>query len=168
MRSVFDLNDENYARALRHQTGSGIIGFRGVRRQRGGGFDSILFNLAKYAIPVFEKYVLPHAKEAVQNIITDVKQGSSIKSAIKTNAKKAIKAAGKSLIRNTLNQTGKGITSRKRKRLKIFEKHPDLKPPKRFCISSVKKKKNNKTIKPANRKGLKQTKLKDFGFRPIF
>ncbi|OXA37466.1 hypothetical protein Fcan01_27759 [Folsomia candida] len=123
MKNNLNISEERYLRALQKQLRSGLVGFRGVRRQRGGGFGSILFNLGKYAIPIFEKYVLPHAKDAVKNIMNDVRQGVPIKSAVKSNARKALKEVGKTLIKNTLQQGGRGLTSRRqnRKRKIIIE-----------------------------------------------
>jgi len=116
MKKIFQINEDIYIKTLTNQSGKGYITFQGVRRQRGAGFGSVVYNIAKYALPIFEKYVFPHAKEAVKNIYTEVKSGIPLKQSIKSHTNKAIKEAGKSLLKASFQQKGAGLTTRALKR----------------------------------------------------
>jgi hypothetical protein len=66
MKHIHVFDHSEYHRALEHQIGSGIPVFNGYR-QKGGGLGAILGMIGKYAIPLFKKYVLPHAADALRN-----------------------------------------------------------------------------------------------------
>jgi hypothetical protein len=149
MKKTLNISDELLFNSLKVQRGSGVIIFKGVRRQRGGGFGSVLLSIARYAIPVIKKYLLPHAKQAVSNIISDVERGESIKTAVKRNAKQAIRTAGAHLVKSSVLQTGEGIRSRSNPRKRKAEKN-------KISVSSKKSKKNNSLCKTkAILKGIK-------------
>jgi hypothetical protein len=144
MKKTLNLSDDLLLKSLKIQHGSGVIIFKGVRRQRGGGFGSVLLSIARYAIPVIKKYLLPHAKQAVSNIISDVQKGESIKSAVKRNTKQAIKSAGMNIVKSSVLQTGDGLTSRKTSRKRKSEiVHP-----------SSSSKKSKKTKSCCSKKGI--------------
>ena len=114
MKPKFIFHHDHYYHTLKSQIGSGIPVFHGVR-QRGGGIGSVLGGIAKYALPLIAKFVLPHAKSAVANTVSDIAQnGLSLKQALKTNGVKFLKDVGSGVANSVLNnQSGSGITRKR-------------------------------------------------------
>ena len=52
---------------MRQQRGGNIIGYRGVRFQRGYGIGGIFKSLARYAIPLFKQGAKVVGKRALQD-----------------------------------------------------------------------------------------------------
>jgi hypothetical protein len=82
-----------------------------LRRQKGYGLGGIFGTLARYAVPV-AKFLWPHAKQAFQDIATDVvHQKVPLRQAVKARGIGALKAIGKNII---TGQTGSGRRRRRR------------------------------------------------------
>jgi len=148
MQPVYIFDNQEYYQALKPQVGAGFSVFSGAR-QRGGGLGGILGSLVKYGIPLAQKYIWPHARDAVVRTAEDLIQDrSNIKQALKRNSGNFIKSVGKS-VADKLLQEGSGL-SRKRKKLQspgyshIKAKRPKtLKKPKQI----KKKLTKGKTVK---------------------
>lgn len=110
MKSIHIFDHHHYHHTLQDQIGHGIPVYTGYR-QRGGGLGSIFGFIKKYAIPVISKYILPHAKSALINTVSDVSQGQSIKSALKNNAMSMVKNVSKGIVQP---QSGAGLHGIKR------------------------------------------------------
>ena len=89
--------------------------YRGPVRQRGSGLGSLALKVARHALPIFSKYVLPSAKRVgkefavnllpeVLDLVTGQEPPSHFKKAIKRAAGKTVK-----------KQLGTGATKRRRK-----------------------------------------------------
>jgi hypothetical protein len=117
MKQRYIFHHDHYYHTLKRQIGEGVPVFHGVR-QRGGGLGSVLGSIAKYAIPLIQRYIIPHAKTAAFSTFTDLASGShSIKQALKKNSLGFLKNVGQDIAKtaNSSGQTGSGL-SRKRKR----------------------------------------------------
>jgi len=141
----------DYIEFHKKQIGQGldISVYRGVPYQRGYGFFSNFAN--RYALP-FLKYIGKQAFSAGKDIITDVAEGSTIKSA----AKKAMKKRAASALRDVsdkIEQSGSG----KRKRLK-----------KNKSASNKRKIRSKKSVKIRKRRNRKSSKkIRNFDiFKP--
>lgn len=108
-----------------------------IKRQHGYGIGSFLGSLFQKLIPFARQhvipYVLPHAKSAIKNVVTDAIAGESIKSSLKKNTMQALKGS----VKDALNQSG-GVRTRRRRRTK----HKGMN--KRKKISKRKKRGGNK------------------------
>jgi len=81
-------------------------------RQKGYGIGGFFGSLAKKFLPFATKYLLPHAKTAMSNIVSDVMDGKrTIRETLKDNSLAALKNVGRDL----LSQSGSGV---RRKRVK--------------------------------------------------
>ena len=93
--------------------------YRGPVRQRGSGIGSLALKVARHALPLFSKYVLPSAirvgEEFALNLLPevfDVVTGGGGESATTSSIKKAVKrAAGKTVKK----QLGTGAAKKKRR-----------------------------------------------------
>jgi hypothetical protein len=113
MRSKYIFHHDHYYHTLKNQIGSGIPVFHGAR-QRGGGIGSIFGGIAKYALPLIAKYILPHAKTAATNVISNiVNKRGTIKESLKNSGVQLINDIGNSII---TKQAGEGLVSRGIKR----------------------------------------------------
>lgn len=133
MKSIHIFNHHHYHHTLHEQIGHGIPVYTGYR-QRGGGLGSIFGFIKKYAIPVISKYILPHAKSALINTVSDVSQGQSIKSALKNNAMSLVKNVSKGIvqpqsgaglrgIKRVGEETDHSVHNKKSKNLKVVHHH---------------------------------------------
>jgi len=116
MKSKYIFHHDNYYHTLKSQVGNGIPVFHGVR-QRGGGIGSVLGGIAKYALPLIAKYVLPHAKSAVADTFSDLtKNGLSVKQALKSNGLQFLKNVGSGVVSSVLSkQSGNGLVRKSTK-----------------------------------------------------
>lgn len=116
MRQKYIFHHDHYYHTLKDQIGNGIPVFHGVR-QRGGGIGSVLGGIAKYALPLLMKWVMPHAKKAALSTVADVaKGGKSLKSSLKRNGLALLKDVGTDVLNSVRNkQIGKGLGSRQKK-----------------------------------------------------
>jgi len=86
----FNYDMINWSNLLQEQTGNGMF-FRGVEMQRGRGFGAIVSMLPRL-IPAFLNS--PVGKELISagsNIISDVKTGSDVKTALKKRGRQSIR-----------------------------------------------------------------------------
>lgn len=104
MRKIHVFNEQHYHNALDPTFSTGAF----VTKQQGGGLGSFAGNIKRYSIPVLNKYVMPHAKQAVKDII----HGHGIKRSIQRNALGVVQDIGNDII-DSYRQKGRGI-SRKR------------------------------------------------------
>lgn len=149
MKHVHVFHHEHYHRVLENQIGKGIPVFRGYR-QKGGGLGSILGFIGRYGLPLITKYILPHAAPAIMSTVSDITNGQSIKTALKSNAIKMATKFGKSILKP---QAGAGLGSRKRKALlgatseecKVLHESHHSSNPKKSKASSVKSGNKRKT-----------------------
>ena len=113
-KSKYIFHHDHYYHTLKSQIGNGIPVFHGVR-QRGGGIGSVLGGIAKYALPLIAKYILPHAKSAVASTVSDIAQnGLTVKQALKSNGLKFLKKVGSGVVNSVLNnQSGSGIVRKR-------------------------------------------------------
>lgn len=116
MKQKYIFHHDHYYHTLKEQGGEGIPVFHGVR-QRGGGIGSVLGGIAKYALPLFMKYVFPHARDAAISTISDVAVNKeSVKSSLKKNGIGFLKKVGTEILNTTNNtQSGKGINRKRAK-----------------------------------------------------
>jgi|SRR5882757_1962554 len=82
-------------------------------RQRGSGLGSFLMNIGRKLIPLVKKFILPHAKTALQNVANEVlhNDGNLVES-LKKNSLGALKGIGNQII----NQSGSGTRRQSIKR----------------------------------------------------
>jgi len=158
MKHIHVFDHSEYHRALEHQIGSGIPVFNGYR-QKGGGLGAILGMIGKYAIPLFKKYVLPHAADALRNTASDISSGASVKDAFKNNALSLAKNVGKEVIKR---QSGGGMGCTKR--IKTATVSALLKKPSTKQKRKVTKRKSN--IKQKRKTPLKKRKIQKRKTRP--
>ena len=150
MKHRYIFNHDHYYHTLKGQIGEGLPVFHGVR-QRGGGLGSVIGSIAKYAIPLIQRYILPHAKSAALSTLADVTSGGqSIKQALKRNGVGFLRNVGGDILSTAKNsnQTGRGLNrgvSRKRRVSTVIKKST---PRKRI----KKKSPNKKRTKPAKKK----------------
>lgn len=103
---------------------SGLLVYRpNLRRQHGFGLGSFFGSAFRRLAPLAQKYILPHAKNAVQNIILphaktavqniarEALAGRNLKESLIDNSKSALKAVAGQVF----NQSGSGCRGRKRK-----------------------------------------------------
>jgi hypothetical protein len=109
MKHVHIFNHHYYHQTLHEQVGKGIPVFTGYR-QKGGGLGSILGFIGKYAIPLINKYVLPHAKTALVNTVSDLGSGKTLKQSLKSNSVKLLQNVGNEIVKR---QIGNGLGSKK-------------------------------------------------------
>lgn len=160
MRTVHIFNEQHYHNALDPRFSHGTI----VTKQQGGGLGSFAGNIKRYSIPVFNKYVVPHAKQAVKDII----HGHGIKRSIQRNALGVVQDIGNDII-DSYRQKGRGI---RRKKVII----PPALMHKGSNSTAVKKKQKQKKAKSkasvSRRKNTKQSKSskkkKNISKRDIF
>src|SRR5882757_5264698 len=82
-------------------------------RQRGSGLGSFLMNIGRKLIPLVKKFILPHAKTALQNVANEVLHNDgNLGESLKRNSIGALKGIGNQII----NQSGSGLRRRKNKR----------------------------------------------------
>jgi len=105
MKRIHIFDHEAYHKTLKHQIGSGLPVFAGYRQQ-GGGLGSIVGLIGRYVLPLFAKHVIPHAKSAVFNTLSDVAKGKTIGDALHANSTSLLKNVGDSLLDR---QTGRGL-----------------------------------------------------------
>jgi hypothetical protein len=107
MKQAYTFHHTNYYHTLKSQIGGGIHVYAGTR-QRGGGIGNVLSFVSKYAIPLINRYILPHAKEALVRTASDVAENrSTIKQSLKANSKNLLKNIGSDVFKN-LTQGGLG------------------------------------------------------------
>lgn len=112
-------------------------------RQKGGGVGGVFGAMKRYSIPIVQKYLVPHFREAVVNTVKDVAlRGSSVGGALKNNTKKFLGGLGEDIYKNIV-QRGRGIS---RKRTKS-----------RKCTSS---KKNSRVVKAKAKRVYKKKPVK--------
>jgi hypothetical protein len=147
MKHPYIFHHHHYYHTLKSQIGGGIPFYSGIR-QSGGGFGGVLSFFSKYAIPLFSKYILPHAREALVNTVSDVAQNrSNLKQSIKSNSKSFINKVGQNIFKN-LSPKGEGRKPVKRKTKSSPKKNKKLKISKKI-----------KTNKKAHCKKLKSSKI---------
>lgn len=116
MKQKYIFQNDDYFNTFKEQIGSGIPVFHGVS-QRGSGLGLIFATKAKYAIPLVKKYLLPHAKSAALNTISEVASGKSFKQSKKNQGLGFLKNVGKDILLNSTQiQSGKGIHLRHKNR----------------------------------------------------
>jgi hypothetical protein len=111
---------------------------------------AILGMIGKYAIPLFKKYVLPHAADALRNTASDISSGATIKDAFKNNALSLAKNVGKEVIKR---QSGGGMGCTKRIRTTTVSsllKKPATKKKRRVIKrkTNIKRKRKTPVTKP--------------------
>lgn len=105
----------------------------------GAGLGGIFGAIAKHLIPFAQKYILPHAVNAVRNVTSDAIAGkSSLKDSLKTHGLGALKGVRQQI----LDQTGSGRRPRKKSTQKRVVAKAKQQP---------KVKKNSKTKKVAKK-----------------
>ena len=116
--------------------------YRGPVRQRGSGIGSLALKVARHALPLLSKYVLPSAKRVGKDFalnllpeVFDVVTGRGCEPATSSSIKKAVKrAAGKTV----MNQLGTGGAAKKKRR--------------RQSVGKSSKTKNSRTAKKGRKK----------------
>ena len=105
------LNSKEAYNHFRPQSGGGF--FRGNLRQRGRGIGGILSSIARTALPIFKKHILPQVGKTLLATASDIASGKNIKQSVKKRTKKA----GKQILRNLINKppTKKRLTKRRPK-----------------------------------------------------
>jgi len=145
MRCKYIFQNDHYYHTLKSQVGHGIPVFHGVH-QRGGGIGDILGGIAKYALPLIAKYILPHATSTIASTLSDVSHnGFTVKQALKKNSLNLVRNVAGSVADSV--QKGKCISKRRNKSKRVVQKVKRKKP------SKIKRKKTSKV-----RKGLKKPK----------
>lgn len=116
MKEKYIFKDDFYYNTLKQQLGAGVSipVFHGVS-QRGRGLGAVFGTIAKYAIPIISRYILPHAKSAAINTISDVVSNrKSLKNSLKSNSIGFLKNVESDILSNTFsNQAGQGIKKQK-------------------------------------------------------
>ena len=92
------------------QYGGGF--FRGNPHQRGRGLGGVLGSIARIALPIFKKHVLPHVGKSLVATAGDIVAGKNIKASLKKRGKKA----GKNILRSLVDKPPKKKRLRKSKK----------------------------------------------------
>ena len=97
--------------------------YRGPVRQRGSGIGSLALKVARHALPLLSKYVLPSAKRVGKDFalnllpeVFDVVNGRGDEPATSSSIKKAVKRAAGKTVRK---QLGIGAAKKKRRQQSI-------------------------------------------------
>lgn len=157
MKNIHIFNHHHYHETLNEQIGKGIPVFVGSR-QKGGGLGSILGLIGRYVIPLLQKYVFPHAKNAIVNTVSDLAQGKPLSQTLKNQTLGMLKNVGTSL---TKPQKGSGLKDSKIKRIGTFECGMGKKRKQTKAKKNIKKKPKLSTKKP-------KSKTKPLSKRDIF
>ena len=129
--------------------------YRGPVRQRGSGIGSLALKVARHALPLLSKYVLPSAKRVGKDFalnllpeVFDVVTGRGGEPATSSSIKKAVKrAAGKTVKK----QLGTGAAKKKRR-------HQSVGKSSKTKNSRTAKKGAQKTIRRQNNNNKKDSK----------
>ena len=92
------------------QYGGGF--FKGSPHQRGRGLGDVLSNIARVALPIFKRHVLPHVGKTLLATAGDVVAGKNFKESVKKRSKKA----GKNILRSLIDKPPKNKRLKKRKK----------------------------------------------------
>jgi len=103
MKRIHIFDHGAYHQSLIHQVGNGLPVFAGYR-QHGAGLGNILGIIGRYVLLLFARHVIPHAKSAIPNTISDVVKGKSLGEAFQANGSSMLRNLGSSLL-----QTGEGL-----------------------------------------------------------
>lgn len=155
MKRLHIFDHSEYHKALHEQIGNGIPVFNGYR-QKGGGLGGILGYIGRYALPLLNKYILPHAKNALINTISDVTSGVPLKSSIKSNATSLLNNVGNHIAGR---QAGGNMVRTKRVKSSSISSLPLRSPAKKHC-SVVRSKQTKGYNKKRNKKIKKISKTK--------
>jgi hypothetical protein len=163
MKTIHIFDHSHYHDALLHQVGHGIPVFNRYR-QKGGGLGSILGYIGRYAIPLFNKYIMPHAKTAITNTVNDVVSGKSVAESLKSNSAAMAKNVGRAIINR---QTGSGLGPTKRVKSVDLDSIMQSKPTRKVRRKSAGKVKKSKSKKqsPSKKKSIRR---KHISKRDIF
>jgi hypothetical protein len=142
MKQVYIFHHDHYYHTLKNQIGHGIPVFHGSR-QRGAGIGSIFGGIAKYALPLLMKYIVPHAKTAATSVISDlVNKRAPLKESLRTSGTTFLKNVGKSVLDT---QEGGQILRRNLKR-KAISISPQRSKGKKIKLTKRKKKRTKQDI----------------------
>ena len=132
--------------------------YRGPVRQRGSGIGSLALKVARHALPLLSKYVLPSAKRVGKDFalnllpeVFDVVTGRGGEPATSSSIKKAVKrAAGKTVKK----QLGTGAAKKKRRQQSVGKssKTKNSRTAKKGAQKTIRRQNNN------NKKGSKTQK----------
>jgi hypothetical protein len=134
MKQVHVFDHSLYHQSLQQQIGHGMPVFLGSR-QKGGGLGSILGFIGKYAIPLLNQYIIPHAATAVMDTLSDVSKGAPVKDSMKKAGIQMLKNVGRSVLNP---QQGHGLKPR-RKRNHCSQPLPTQQPTKKIRLSKPNK-----------------------------
>lgn len=100
-----------------YQIGSGmepgLLMYRpNLRRQHGNGLGSFFGRIFQMLVPFAKNTLLPHATNAVKNVVTDFAEGKDVKQSLKRNAIGVLKGVGS----DVLNQSGSGKSRGKKRK----------------------------------------------------
>lgn len=110
MKHVHEFDHNLYHKVLERQIGSGLPVFTGYR-QRGAGLGSIFGLIGRYVLPIIKDYVMPHAKTALVNTVSDVVKGTPLKQAVLKQGGDMLRNVASDLAKR---QTGSGLRIKKR------------------------------------------------------
>ena len=85
---------------------------------RGRGLLSILSQVGRRVLPFLKEWVLPSAREYSKNVLSDVMEGKTLKSSLKSRGKESLKNIGTKLGQKIM----KGGSSRRRKTRTLIRK----------------------------------------------
>lgn len=104
-----------YIRYYQDQVGSGLVGFEGVKYQKGHGFfGRLISSFAKPLLSYFGKKALSTGRD----IASDLLEGKNIKESVKTRAKETLKKVGEDSLeygKRKLSQVGSGMRCKRRR-----------------------------------------------------
>lgn len=129
----------------------GLLMYRpNLHRQHGHGLGSFFGRIFQMLVPFAKNTLLPHAANAVKNVVTDFAEGKDVKQSLKRNAFGVFKGVGT----DVLNQSGSGKPrGKKRKTSRNSSNHPSKRRrtlPKRKPVKKTHKrskgKKKNKSL----------------------
>ena len=135
--------------------------YRGPVRQRGSGIGSLALKVARHALPLLSKYVLPSAKRVGKDFasnllpeVFDVVAGGGGEATTTSSIKKAVKrAAGKTVKK----QLGTGAAKKKRRRQSVRKSSKT-----KNSRTAKKAAKNHREAKQQQQKRLKNAKRLTF------
>jgi hypothetical protein len=153
MKKIHIFDHDAYHQVLHHQIGNGIPVFAGYRQQ-GAGLGNIFGLIGRYILPLFAKHVLPHAKSAVLNTISDITKGKSLGDAMQTNSTSLLKNVGSSILR----QTGQGLSSTNSVETRDLSSVVG-EPSSMACHKKKRKRTSGKPKRETNKKPVKQNKV---------
>lgn len=105
MKHLHIFSNNDYYLTLKHQIDGELPVYHGYR-QRGGGVGSLFRLFSQYVVPLIQKYILPHATNALVSSAAEVVGGAPIKSVVKKNSQVLLNNIADGVLKRVQKGTG--------------------------------------------------------------